>query len=297
MSTTHPFKWARDKSHKAERYARDRYVGVMTTARDVSLPGVPLAALIGVACNGSDDENTTGWIVGDNDERARAVRSGEKPLGGDPEAGYGKVLGNDLDELGRFGVEAGHRPTPVATDPSCAWVELARGEVVKKILGRPGVEGARWHKSVEDQIAIGVADIARHARSVRKKLDARLRWDEDGDDGPKTWTLWPFFCGVSGWSAGDGGISRHLVRFADELAALPPNHRVGAFLKLAGSSDDPGGRHRQDEYTALRWAQKREAMWLASGFTGEREIATAWLDDGISSERQSVYDDLVRLSA
>jgi hypothetical protein len=125
--------------------------------------------------------------------------------------------------------------------------------------------------------------------------DPRLRWEEDGDGGPKKWTLWPFFCGVSGWSAGDGGITHHLTEYAAELAALPPSHRVGTFLRLAGRVDDPGNRHRQDEYTALRWAQKYEAMRVAMGATGESDAAQ-WLDDGLVDDREEVYDRLVSIA-
>lgn len=299
MSTTPPRKWARDKRHRAKRYATDEFVGVMRKSLAVAMPGVPLAAAIGIACNGSDNENTTGWIAGDDRERAEATMKGRKPLGGDPATGYGHVGSDDLHELGRFGPEGNRCPQPVATG-DCPWVDLARSETVNKILGRPGVEGADWYDAIEDQIAIGIADIALHAREVRKKfvksnLDSRLLWEEDGDGGPKVWTLWPLFCGVSGWSAGNGGINRHLSTYAAELAALPPSHRVGTFLRLAGLVDDPGNKHRQDEYTALRWAQKYEAMLLALEFTGESNAA-AWLDDGLGSDREAVYARLVSIA-
>lgn len=293
MSNDNPFDWAHDKRSRAQHYANDRHIDVMRKARDVVMPGVPLCALIGVACNGKDDENTTGWIVGNDQERADALRKGHKPLGGDPRDGYGAVGSESLHELGRFGVEAEHCPTPVATG-DCPWVSLARSKVVAKILDRVGVEGGAWHGAVADQIAIGVACIARHARAVNKRLDPRLQWEEDGDGGPKVWSLWPLFCGVSGWSAGDGGAERHLDRYAAELGALPPSHRVGAFLRLAGAVDDPGSRHKADEYTALRWSQKREAMCLALAFTGEGDAAKAFLDDGLGDDRAAVYDALVK---
>lgn len=294
MSTTHPRQWAHGYRHRAKQYATDQYVGVMRRAIAVAMPGAPMCALIGVACNGKDDENTTGWIVGDDRERAEATMRGRKPLGGDPAVGYGHIGSDDLHELGRFGPEGSRCPRPVATG-DCPWVELARGETVNKILDRPGVEGAAWKGAIADQIAIGIADIARHAHLVRSKLDPRLRWEEDGDGGPKTWTLWPFFCGVSGWSAGDGGLRRHLVEYAPELAALPPSQRVGTFLRLASRVDDPGGRHRQDEYTALRWAQKYEAMLVAMAATGESDAAQ-WLDDGLAGDRDAVYDRLVSIA-
>ena len=293
MSNTNPFDWARDKRGSAQRYAQDRHIDVMRKARDVAMPGVPIAALIGVACNGKDDENTTGWIVGDDAERAEALRTGKKPLGGDPREGYGHVGSKDLYELGRFGVEASHYPSLVATG-DCPWCTLARGELVHKILDRAGVEGRAWRGAIADQIAIGVACIVRHAHAVNKRLHPNLQWEEDGDGAPKVWNLWPFFCGVSGRSAGDGGAERHLDRYADKLGPLPPGHRVGAFLRLAGEVDDPGMRHAQDEYTALRWSQKREAMWLALTFTNEGDAAKAFLDDGIGDDRAAVYDALVR---
>ena len=296
MGNASPEVWARDKRRKAKRYATDRYVPVLTRARDVAMPGTPLAVLIGVACNNGDEENTTGWIAGNDAERAEALAKTppRKPLGGDPAKGYGHVRSDDLHELGRFGVEGGHCPTPVATDNDCPWVVLARGETVDKILGREGVTGAAWYGAIDDQVAIGVADLALHAHEVWKRLDPRLRWEEDGDGGPKAWTLWPVFCGVNGWSAGNGGIERHVERYTAELAALPPSHRVGDFLRRAGLVDDPGNRHKADEWTGLRWSQKREGMIEALKHTGEGEWARRFLDDGLSdAERPAVYARLV----
>ena len=71
---------------------------------------------------------------------------------------------------------------------------------------------------------------------------------------------------------------------------------MGAFLRLAASVDDPGRKHRQDEYTALRGAQKLEGARLAVQWTGEGDAARAWLDDGLGDDRERVYAALVGAS-
>lgn len=297
MGTANPFRWARDRRHRLARWARGD-VGLWTRrARDICLPGVPVCAILGFFANGNLDENTTGWIAGDAMERAEALVKLRYPLKNkNPHEGYGAIGSDDLDELGPGGVEAGRRPKPVATDPECPWVQLAKSPEVVKALGREGVTGRDWYGAHEDQVVIGVANLARHLRAIHAKLDARLQWDAT-----KPVTLWPYFCAVTRWSAGGGGTARHLDRFEVELAAVVGGARVGTFLRLAAAVDDPGTKHQQDEYSGLRWAQKREAMVLAAEYTGEGDAALEWLDDGLddgpSNERKTVYDRLVEIAS
>ena len=216
---------------------------------------------------------------------------GRETLGGDPRTGYGNVNSTNLHEGGPYGAEMGHCPDPVATDPGCMWVVAARSEAVRKILGRPGVEGRHWYDAIEDQIAIGLVGLSRHGRGVNKRLDARLRWIEDGDDGPKAWSLWSFALACMAWSAGDGGASGHVNAYADALAALPEALRWGAFMRFAALDDSPKAKHRADEYSALRTAQKLTAGRLACEFTGEDP---AWFNDGLTTaDRATVYARLV----
>ena len=296
MGAAHPLEWARDKRKRLEAYAGGDLGVWAAKARDVCLPGLPLAVLLGFAANGNA-MNTTGWLRGDESERAEAIRKGKRPFAGDPHRGYGAIGSKELHELGEFGIEGGHEGTPCATDPECAWVVGAKSDDVAKILGRPGVVGERWYKATADNCAIGAWNIARHMAAARHKLlaiDPRLSWEGDG----KPVTLWRSLAGSASWSAGAGGFTRHARRFAAELAALAEGPRVGRFLQLAARDDDPGNRHRQDEWTALRWAQKHEAACrIAPQIEGE-PWALEWLrDDGLSDgERERVYARLVEVS-
>jgi len=181
MGTATPAEWARSKRDRLERRATGEVRGYLDAAVEVVMPGVPIAAVLGFAANGGTNENTTGWISCSESERREALTLGRKPLGGDPRDGYGSVDGDDLHELGPFGVEGGHVPELVA-GPGSVWYGLASSAEVRKILGRDAVTGARWHGAVADQYAVGVANLARHSESIRAKLhalDPRLAWDAD----------------------------------------------------------------------------------------------------------------------
>ena len=198
---------------------------------------MPLAALLGFAANGGTNENTTGWIVGDDTERATALRYGRKPLGGSPTEGYGRVGSDDLHELGPFGVEGGHCPDLVA-GPGSTWHDLASGYSVRKILDRDAVTGGRWHGAVADQYAVGIANLARHSASMGAKLmalNAHLGWDSDD----KPWSLWRWAITCASWSAGSGGTMRHLQRYMRELATVAEGSRWGAFTNLSAQLATP----------------------------------------------------------
>ena len=103
--------------------------------------------------------------------------------------------------------------------------------------------------------------------------------------------------GWRAWSAGAGGMLRHLARYAEELAALAPAARWGAFCRSAAEVDDRGARHAQDEYSALRTSQKLQAARLAAQWTGEGPAALAWLDDGLGADRDAVMARLAAVSS
>lgn len=275
MSATEATRWAEGKREKLERYAKGEVGEWAAKARDVCLPGVPVAAILGFMANGSRNENTTGWIRGDQRERDEALVLGRKPLGGDPRRGYGHVGSDDLHELGPGGVEGGHCPTAVAADPECPWVTLAGSAEVRKVLGRPGVTGAAWHGAVADQVVIGVANLSRHLRAVRRRLPPPLQWAEG-----KPVTGWRYALAMMTWSAG-GLAASHVTAYAGELAPLREVERWGRFLVLAGAVDDPRAKHRADEYSANRTEQKRAAGIVALEFTREGEHARRFFDDGL----------------
>lgn len=295
MGADHPQDWAREKRRKLDDMG-SAWREWTTKARDVSLPGVPLAALAGFCANGNE-YNTTGWRDGDDAERAEAERRGRRPFKRGLRGDYGGLdRSGDLHELGWWGTEAGKTHAAVATDPDCPWVSLADDDEVVKVLGRRAVTGGAWYGAIADQCAIGCANLRRHMRAARRRLadvDARLSWADDD----KRATLWRWLCASASWSAGSGGLARHVAKHAAELASLDEGPRVGRFLALAARDDDPGNRHRQDEWTALRWAQKHEAAVLFAPKFDE-PWALAWLRaDGLTEdERGAIYARLVEVT-
>lgn len=293
-----PKDWADDKKRRLRSYV-DGDVGLWSAkARDVCLPGVPLAALLGFAANGKPRTNTTGWLRGDQRERDEALRTGEKPLGGDPTKGYGHVGSDDLHELAEYGVEGGHCPTPVATDSECAWVVGAKSDAVRKILGREGAIGAGWRDDAAAASVIGVWNVRRHMNAARKKLaelEPRLSWDSD----EKPITPWMLAAASMSWSAGSGGFVKHVRPYAAALAPMPENHRIAEFLRRAAEADGGKSRHGDDEWTALRFAQKWSGAVLCAPWIAAEPWGSEWLaDDGFRDDaaREAVHARLVELS-
>ena len=285
MGSADPRAWARDKRSRMERRARE-WGDLVQRASDILTPGVPVVAHLGFAANGGRDENTTGWVSCSDREREEALVVGRKPLGGDPRTGYGAVDSHDLHELGAWGVEGGHVPERVATGDS-PWATLAASDGVRKVLDRAAVTGDAWHGAHEDQIAVGVANLARHSRQIRAKLPASLVWTDDA----KPWCLWRWAMSMMSWSAGTTGAARHVARYERELAALPPSKRWGAFVRLAATYNGDGAKHARPSYSALRTCQKLEAAR-----THADAAALAWLDDDRDADRDAVYAALVRAS-
>ncbi len=291
MGSDNPTKWARSKRGKLDDMGAD-WVEWTTKARDVSLPGVPLAALAGFCANG-DPWCTTGWKYGTAEERAEAIAKGKRPCKKGVRGDYGGLdRTGDLHEVGWWGTEASKTPHPVAVG-DCPWVSLADDDEVVKVLGRKAVTGGAWYGAIADQCAIGCANLRRHWRAMRRRLDPRLQWPEDD----KRATLWRWLLAMMTWSAGGRG-AQHVNDYADRLAALPEAQRWAEFCRLAAAEDDSGNRHRQDEYSALRSAQKLEAAAVFAPKLPEA-WALAWLrDDGFrdDAERAEVYARLVEVS-
>lgn len=293
MGAASPSAWARDKRDKAARYVIGEVRDAILLATSAMCPGVPLEAVVGACLNGGRNENTTGWKTCSLEERAEALRTGRKPLGGSPTTGYGNVTSKNLHELGPLGAEGGYVPDLVA-DEGSPWAGFARSDGVKRALGREGVIGAAWYGAVRDQVVIGVASIVRHGRETFARIDARVRPEVGLDGLPASWTLWPWALSLAAWSAGNGGLARHVNRHADALSAVPEAARWALFCRLAGAVNDPGAKHAQDEYTALRTRQKIEGARLAARLTGDA-AALAWLDDG-ACDADAIDAALVRAS-
>lgn len=290
MSGALPASWANDKAEKARRYASGEVADALSAAVPLLMPGAPIAALIGVACNGGRNENTTGWVKCDSAEIEKAERVGHTPMGRSLDA-YAR---RGLHELGPFGVEAGHALGPVAS-PGTPWANGARDPRVVQALGRQGVTGpGAWYGAIADQVTIGVWCLVEHGRGVYARIDPRARPALGADGLPTTWSLWPFALAAMAWSAGNGGCAGHVNAYVDELAALPEAQRWGAFTRLASLVDDPRQKHRADEYSALRTRQKLRAGLLAAGLTHED---VTWFADGLdATERAAVDARLVRIA-
>lgn len=288
MGASDPKAWARDKRSRLRAYVDGEVGEWAAKARDVCLPGVPVAALLGFAANGKPKTNTTGWIVGDQRERDEALRKGRKPLGGDPREGYGHVGSDDLHELDAFGVEGSRCPTPCATGDS-PWVAGARSESVRKVLGRAGVEGGDWYGATADAVVIGVWNVRRHVNAARRKLaelDQRLSWESD----EKPITAYMLGCGSMSWSAGSGGLARHFAPYAATLAALPEAKRLAEFDRLASLADGGKNRHGDDEWTALRRRQKEAGAALCAPWIAGEPWALEWMADGLTAAERDALD-------
>ncbi len=293
MSEAHPNEWAKGKRSKAKRYAEGEVAAHLRAAIPVLSPGVPVAAWIGVACNGSMNENTTGWITCNDAERAEAERTGKTPLG----RALGDYARTGLHELGPLGVEAGRAPHTVPSDDS-PWCSGARAPAVSLILGRGGVtDPGAWHGAIADQVVIGVYNNVAHGRKTRRLLDGGLQWEVGADGNPVLWSLWPFAVATMAWSAGNSGAARHINRFVEALAATPESKRWGEFVRLASTFSGEGHKHKRPSYSALRTCQKLAAAALAAGWTGESGAALEWLDDGLGDDRAQVFEVLVSSAA
>lgn len=293
MGGSNPNDWARSKRDKLDDLTTAPMLLVFAKARDVCIPNLPLAAACGFCLNG-DPYCTTGWKVGDEAERERAIEKGRRPFKKGVRGDYGGVdREGDLHEIWWFGTEAGKTPTPVATDPRCPAVYLASSEEVVKILDRNASTGGAWYGDDEGNAAVGFANLRRHWEGARDDLDARISWARDD----KRATLWRWAMASMHWSAGGRG-SNHANAYAEQLAALPEEQRWGAFMRLSAEHNDSGNRHRQDEYSAIRAAQKIEGGVLACARIPSEPWALAWLRaDGLAdAERASVYARLASIA-
>lgn len=290
MGSSIPEVWAQDKKSKAKRYAVGEVADAIRKGGYVLSNGVPVSAWIGVCCNGGRNENTTGWIKCDEDEKVAAAKSGKTPLGRDYSPTGDAYPNHGLHELGPLGVEAGNAPGLVAPSGS-PWAEGAVSEGVRKVLGREGITTiGGWHGAVTDQLVIGMWNNVRHGRGVRAKLDPRLQWPVSDKGNPKSWGMWAFACATMGWSAGDSGAARHINRYADQLANVPEVLRWGAFVRLAATYDGGGRKHSRPSYSALRTCQKIAAGRLAAV---ELKESLAWFADGLDMGRESLMRSLV----
>jgi hypothetical protein len=218
-------------------------------------------------------------------------------IGGQTEDTCDNTPGQSFHELGLYQTEggpcSGPGPNPDPYAPDNNWGRLANSSVVTSLLGRPAtmVDGA-WRQAVDDQTAVGLANVAAHAASVASQLsDPSLAPTDPGG-------TWNIFLGLTGFSAGDSGAARTVNRYAAQLAGVDERARVAALIDAilvdAQNGTLPGstlGDHGSPAYDALRSLQKLAAGralaqqtggdvgWFDYGFGDQQDAATAAIDD------------------
>jgi len=233
------------------------------------LPGVPPEAIMGFASNGSAN--------------------------GDPGLTPAHA---DFHEIGYFGIEGGPYNIPAPnrnTSQPNSWYRLHNDPRVRQMLGRDatmvpwpvrneGTSQASADIPIDDQIAIGLANVADDIRRMRGSVPAEVRPSSES-------SLWAVALGFMGWSAGTGASSGHIRRYAAQLAGVPESERWPTLLRLvaADRSLPRTSRHNNPAWTVLRTQQKlrvarglaislgRDASWYAVDDGAEDAIAR-WVD-------------------
>lgn len=220
------------------------------------MPGVPAEAIMGFASNGSQN--------------------------GDTALTPSRI---DFHEVGYFGVEAGPSGIPApnsnTTEPN-NWYRLHNDPRVRSMLGGRSATMTPWPTSgqsasipVDDQIAIGLANISDDIERMRNAVPSSIRPSSAS-------SLWAVAIGFMGWSAGTGGATAHLRRYAEQLASVPEDQRWVALLRLVAAdptSAASGSNHRSPAHTVNRTQQK---LRVGRGLSAATGGPTAWfqVDDG-----------------
>lgn len=300
-SDRNPMDYARSKRALMVGWATGEVGRLVRAAAAVVAPGTPVAGWLGFASNGvSLRSNTTGWLTGSASERAEAARTGQTPIRlGDTryDPRNASLWSNrGFHELGIFGVEGGRAsgPAPGPGDHG-TWHRLASDAQVRAILGRAATTAPGGWVAAEDQIAVGMVGVARHARGVRALMPESLRWPVNASGDPSAWSCWSLACAFMAWSAGDAGAARHLRIGAEAAARVPEAVRWEAWLSALVASGQGGAArsHANPSYSAVRTAQKLEAGRVAATATAEA-WAPEWLRGGVTDARaEALYPVLV----
>ena len=166
-------------------------------------------------------------------------------------------------ELGGYGTEGGPSELPVPNavttrGASNNWFRLHNDPRVRQLLGGRAatmntfrrIDEQHWDIPLDDQIAIGIVNLYDALSSVIRRLRPGLapaRRD----------SLWAVALSFMAWSAGAGGASSHINKYASRLASVPEERRWEEFLRLIASAEDSrGSTHRNPAYSAMRTQQK-----------------------------------------
>lgn len=265
MSTDTPSAWAHDKLSTA----RTRNLGPVGVAlhrmAPQVMPRVPIGAWLGFIANSSGPSEDT------------AESASPAPF----------------HELGYFGTPAGPisgpAPNPNPAAPDNAWGHLANSDLVKQLLGGHGatMEAGAWRRqsggrvsddAINEQVAVGLADLKQNYASMRALLPANLQ--PDGVSVPVDVYGTALMFGA--WSAGASRMASHVRKYAAAVGAQRGKARWGALLQAA--INDPanhGSSHTDPAYSLLRsWQKLQVGQELAT----ELHEDPGWYSTGLSPE-------------
>jgi hypothetical protein len=208
--------------------------------------------------------------------------------------------------IGLLGIEqpeVGPVPYPTANPPPCphgrpspnTWFLHHDKELVKRALNGPAplTEGS-W-RDLPPQIAVGLSNLHGKRRAVVNALRA-AGVPPVGDNDP-----WTVIMMLMAWSTGPGGVAAHVRHFARAIAGVSGERRWGALIRAAFEAAERGTvparmphNHRLNPYYSLiRGMQKVEVGRRLIQATGGN---VAFLDDGLGTDRQTVYDKLAHMA-
>jgi len=197
---------------------------------------------------------------------------------------------NKFHEIGLYQVEAGPRSGPAPnSNPKLEysnWARLAASELVMAMLGRAAtVEEGAWKKAIDDQIAVGLANLRDHSRNMADGLARRLKkhgfTEADAqalskkvvprEPGSNWAVMWAF----TSFSRGEGQFTSTLAAYLRELAEDTEATRwvkwrqlVNADIraKKAGIGSKKGKKGAA--YALVRTEQKFQSGFLLAQNTG-----------------------------
>ena len=178
------------------------------------------------------------------------------------------VPNQKFHEIGYFGTTAG--PCTIDYAPNTSrerennWVEFYNDSLVKSLLGRDAcMTRDCWKESnggFADQCAVGLVSMLAKQRAFVRQVPAGVKPQQLA-------SKWSLACTFAVWSAGLGGLLKHLRPLYDRLGAIPEADRWDGFRKMlaegiANGSVPVGPRKshaNNPAYTVLRTQQKLAA--------------------------------------
>ena len=191
------------------------------------------------------------------------------------------VPGQSFHELGYFQVEGGMRDGPAPNpDPRAkynAWGLLAATELVQRLLnGRPAtMKPGAWKQAIDDQAAVGLANLLRHLANARRQLPESLH----PRDPASTWAVLLSF---TAFSRGSGQLQKVIAPYAAKLGEMPEAERWTAFESMVAADIAKGAAgigartgKMGAAYAIVRSRQKHDCGKLVAASLGT-EVDRAW---------------------